>query len=88
MKNFIAQLDLKNVTRGTIYRTVAMLLVVVNYGLQLFGVDAAIDTNIAVDVVTFVVSVIVFLQVYWQNNSWTKAAQEADKRYEELKKGE
>lgn len=86
MKEFINSLDLRNVSKGTIVRGVIMVLVVVNYILSALGINPIIvDENILGNTITIVLTVGTFLVSYWKNNSFTKAALEADKKLKELK---
>lgn len=87
MKKFINNLNLAGVSKGTVMRGILMLLVVINYILTAAGLNPVkIDESALGEVVTVGLTVGTFVASYWQNNSWTKAAQEADKKLEELKK--
>lgn len=88
MKKFITDLNLAGVNKGAIIRLIVGILVLVNYVLTATGhTPIQADENVLAGVVIIIVTILSFVQSYWKNNSWTKAAQDADKRYEELKRG-
>ena len=88
LKQFIQSINLQGVTVGTIVRTVMLIISIVIFILNAFGVEIpVIEENTVTDVIIALFGLISFLQAYWKNNSITKAAQEADKIMQE-KKGE
>lgn len=74
------QLNLSGVRKGTWVVTISLVLSLVNTVLRLFGLDVLPfgeeDVVTAVSAVWVVVSAIL---AWWENNSFTKKAQEADK---------
>ena len=88
LKQFIQSINLQGITVGTIVRTVMLIISIVIFILNAFGVEIpVIEENTVTDVIIALFGLISFLQAYWKNNSITKAAQEADKIMQE-KKGE
>ena len=81
MKN----IDLKNVSSGTIARTLFLFLSLVNSALGMFGFTSLdIDENTIYTVVTGVTTIVSAVLAFWKNNSFTKEAIEADKYRENL----
>lgn len=76
---------MKNVSKGTIIRTVLLVLTMVNSALALAGKSPLpIAESQVTEVVSFVLMVAASLIAWWKNNSFTTKAIEADK----LMKGE
>lgn len=75
-------------TVGTIVRTIVLFLAIINQVLAIFGKSMIPiqeeDINLLVTTAWTVISAII---AWWENNSFTKEAIEADKVLEELKKG-
>jgi len=75
------------ITSGTIARTIILALALINQVLVMFGKS---PLNIADDDIATVVSLIFTIVstviAWWKNNSFTKAAIEADLYKDELKK--
>ncbi|WP_329380195.1 phage holin [Anaerofustis butyriciformans] len=81
MKN----IDLKNVSSGTIARTLFLFVSLVNSALGMFGFTSLdIDENTIYTVVTGVTTIVSAVLAFWKNNSFTKEAIEADKYRENL----
>lgn len=81
MKN----IDLKNVSSGTIARTLFLFVSLVNSALGMFGFTSLdIDENTIYTVVTGLTTIISAIIAFWKNNSFTKEAIEADKFRENL----
>lgn len=79
---------MKNITAGTIARTVCLVLALVNQVLTVLGYNII---NISDDTVNTLIStgftVITAIAAWWKNNSFTNAAIEADRVMNELKEG-
>lgn len=76
MKN----LDLKNVSSGTIARTLFLIVSLINGACGIFGfTQLDIDENTIYTVVSGGAMIISSLIAFWKNNSFTKNAIEADK---------
>lgn len=86
MKKFFSSLDLSNISKGTVVRGILMIVVIINYILSAAGINPiTIDETALGNIVTVLLTVGTFLASYWKNNSFTKAAQAADKKLEELR---
>ena len=85
-KKFIQSINLSGVSTGAVVRGIMVLISIVAFILKLFEVQIpVIDESIVLDVVIALFGTISFLQAYWKNNSFTNAAQEADKVMQEKK---
>lgn len=80
---------MKNITAGTIARTIVLLLALANQILAMCGKQVL---NIADDDIYQVVSIVFTIGAsvwsWWKNNSFSQAAIKADKVMTELKKNE
>ena len=79
----------KNITAGTIARTLCLLLALVNQVLTVMGykiIDVSDDTINTLISTGF--TVVTALLAWWKNNSFTSAAIKADDYMNELKKGD
>lgn len=81
-------INLKNVTAGTIARTLILILALINQLLSASGhavlpiEDAQVET-----LVSTIWTVVAAVAAWWKNNSVTAAAQEADVIMKDLKAG-
>ena len=81
MKN----IDLKNVSSGTIARTLFLFVSLINGACGIFGLtELNIDENTIYTVVTGLTTIVSAVIAFWKNNSFTKEAIEADKYRENL----
>ena len=81
MKN----LDLKNISKSTIARSIALIVVLINQGLVLFGKEMLPFTEDEVyQGVSMVLTVVMAIMAWWKNNSFTNVAIEADRYKENL----
>ena len=81
MKN----IDLKNVSSGTIARTLFLFVSLVNSALGMFGFTSLdIYENTIYTVVTGLTTIISAIIAFWKNNSFTKEDIEADRYRENL----
>lgn len=77
---------MKNISKGTIVRTILLVLTMVNSGLALFGKSPLpIADEQVTEVVSFVLLAGTSLMAWWKNNSFTAKAIEADKLLKESK---
>lgn len=78
--------DIKNVSSGTITRTIILLLALVNQILAYFGISPLqiADEDIGT-VVTILFTVGASVAAWWKNNSFTKVAIQADELKRNLK---
>lgn len=75
------------ITKGTIVRTIMLLIVVINMILKNTGKQPIeIAESDVYSTIEMVVSVAIILLSWWKNNSFTKNAQLADEYLQELKK--
>lgn len=85
MKN----IDLKNISSGTIARTLFLLVSLINGTAGIFGFTSLdIDENTIYTVVTGISTIVSAVIAFWKNNSFTKAAIEADNLKDALKCGD
>lgn len=79
---------MKNITPGTIARTVCLVLALTNQILTVLGYNVI---NISDDTVNTLITtgftVITAIAAWWKNNSFTEAAIEADNVMKNLKEG-
>lgn len=78
--------DLKNVTVGTWVRVVLLLLGVINYFLNAFGIDTIkFDNDQVTQLVNAVYITITGFYALWKNNNFTAEAQEAQRYLDDIK---
>lgn len=76
---------MKNINKGTIARTIAVIAVLINQFLIMFGKEQLPFTEDEIyQGVSMVLTVGATLWAWWKNNSFTKEAIEADKYRENL----
>lgn len=77
------------ITKGTLIRTVVLLLALVNQILSICGVSPIpIDDDTATNVISTLWTVIASVVTWWKNNSFTENAITADEYLSELKNEE
>lgn len=85
-RQIIKNINLKNVRLATWVRFIMFVVALISYLVKEFDlVPPEITENQIYSVVIITFTIISFLQAYWKNNSFTEAAQEADRYYEFLK---
>lgn len=73
--------------KDTIIRTIILGIALLNQIFAMFGISQLdIDDDVIYQVVTAIATIGSAVWAWWKNNSFTEAAQEADKVLEELKK--
>lgn len=78
--------DLKNVTAGTWVRVVLLLLGVINYFLNAFGIDTIkFDNEQITQLVNAVYITATGFYALWKNNNFTAEAQEAQRYLDDIK---
>lgn len=78
---------LKNVSPATWVRLAFLVLALVNIGLQVFGIGTFdFGSETAEKIASLLAAVIAAAAGFWKNNSFTQAAQEADRILKALKK--
>lgn len=77
------------ISKGTIVRTVMLVIVILNMILQHFGLDLInVSESEVLAFVEMLIEVAVILVAWWKNNSYSKNAILADKYLQELKEAE
>lgn len=77
--------NLSTVNPGTWIRLGLLLLSLANAGLNMFGVHTTVlVSDEASEVLSFLFAIIAALAAYWKNNSFTAAAQAADKAMKQI----
>jgi len=77
------------ISKGTIVRTIMIVVVIINLILKQFGIDA-INVSES-EILTFIealIEVATIVVAFWKNNSFTQKAIEADKFLKKLKESE
>ena len=75
------------ITAGTVARTVVLLLALINQVLVCLGKSPLpIEDQQLTEVISTLFTMAAALTAWWQNNSFTKKAIEADTYFKELKK--
>ena len=73
-----------NITKGTLIRTILLVLALINQILAVFGKSPIpIDDDTVTNLISTIWTVIASLIAWWKNNSFTKKAIEADKMLQE-----
>lgn len=77
------------ITKGTILRTILLILTVVNMVLEAVGVDI-IPTNeyFLTSAIETIVEICAIAASWWYNNSFTEKARKADEFFNQLKESE
>ncbi len=74
------------ITKGTLIRTVILLLALVNQVLSICGVSPIpIDDDTATNIISTLWTVVASIAAWWKNNSFTQDAITADEYMNELK---
>lgn len=78
-----------NISKGTIVRTIMLVVVIINIVLKQMGHDIInVDENQVLTLVETLIEVAVIVVSFWKNNSFTEKAIEADKFLKQLKESE
>lgn len=77
------------VSKGTIVRTILLLIAIINMGLQHFNIDIIkVDESEVASVVEYAIQIAIIVVGFWKNNSYTQKAIEADEFFRKLKESE
>lgn len=77
------------ISKGTIVRTIMLLIVIINLILKQCGVDLInVSENEVLAVVEMLIEVAVIVVAWWKNNSYSKKAIQADEFLKNLKESE
>lgn len=69
----------RKISKGTITRTACLILAIVNSGLAIFGKSPLpIDNEELTQVISFIFTTVASVIAWWENNSFTQKALEAD----------
>lgn len=78
-----------NISKGTIVRTIMLLIVVINLILKHCGVDLInVSESEILTIVEMLIEVAVIVVAFWKNNSFTDKAIKADEFLKDLKESE
>lgn len=76
------------ISKGTIARTISIVLVLVNIVLKQFGIDAInVSESEILSLIEAVIEVAIIVVSFWKNNSFTQNAIKADDFLKTLKEG-
>lgn len=76
--------SIKNITKGTIIRTVLLVLALVNQVLAVYGTSPIpVDDDTVTNLISTICTVVTAIMAWWKNNSFTEKAIEADKMLRE-----
>ena len=74
------------ISKGTIVRTVMLIIVVLNMILKHFGIDVInISENEVLSVLEMLIEIATIIVTFWKNNSFTQNAIKADEFLKTLK---
>lgn len=74
------------ISKGTIVRTISLVIVLINIVLKKFGVDLInVSESEILEAVEMLIEVAVILVSFWKNNSYTQNAIKADEYLKHLK---
>ncbi len=77
------------ISKGTIVRTILLLIAIINIGLQHFGIDIIkVDESEVASIVEYIIQIAIIVVGFWKNNSYTEKALEADKFLKDLRESE
>ncbi len=77
------------ISKGTIVRTVMVVIVLINMVLQKLGIDIIkTDENTVASIVEMVIEVGAIIAAWWYNNSFSDAAKKADRFFMAVKEFE
>lgn len=74
------------ISKGTIVRTVMLIIVVLNMILKHFGIDVInVSENEVLSVLEMLIEIATIIVTFWKNNSFTQNAIKADEFLKKLK---
>lgn len=77
------------ISKGTITRTIAMVIVLINIVLKQLGIDAInVSESEILTLVEAIIEVAILVVGFWKNNSYTEKAIEADEFLKNLRESE
>ena len=76
------------ISKGTIVRTIMLIMVIINMLLQHLGIDIIkVNENEIASLVEILIELAVIIVTFWKNNSFTDNAIKADEFLKTLKEG-
>lgn len=77
------------ISKGTIVRTILLIIAIINMGLQHFGYDVIkVDESSIASIVEYGIEIAIIIVGFWKNNSYTEKAKMADNFLKNLKESE
>ena len=77
------------ISKGTILRTIMLIIVVLNMILKHFGIDVInVSENEVLSVLEMLIEIATIIVTFWKNNSFTQNAIKADEFLKNLKESE
>ena len=77
------------ISKGTIVRTIMLVVVLINMILKHFGLDVIdVSESEILSIVEMLIEIAVIIVTFWKNNSFTDKAIKADEFLETLKESE
>ena len=75
-----------NISKGTIVRTILLIIVLINMGLSNLGYDIIdVTENEILVAVEYLIEIAIIIVAWWKNNSYTEKAIKADEFLKNLK---
>ncbi len=77
------------ISKGTIVRTILLVITLLNMALQHFNIDIIkVDESEVASVVEYIIQIAIIVVGFWKNNSYTEKAIKADELLKKLKESE
>lgn len=77
------------ISKGTIIRTILILIALINIGLKHFGYDLIdVSESEVAEVIEYIIELSIVIVGFWKNNSYTENAIKADEFLKDLKESE
>lgn len=77
------------VSKGTIVRTILLVVTLINIGLRHFGIDVIkVDESEVASLIEYIIQIAIIVVGFWKNNSYTDKAIAADKFLKDLRESE
>lgn len=77
------------ISKGTIVRTIMLVIVIINMVLKHFGIDVInVEESQVLTFVETLIEIAVIIVTFWKNNSFTQKAIKADEFLKTLKESE
>ena len=77
------------ITKGTLVRTIMLVIVLINIILKKLGIELInVDENAVLEIVETLIEIAVIVVSFWKNNSFTENAIKADEFLQKLRESE